>query len=118
LAFRRIDLGLIRWLGGSIAATLFAVARLASGQNSTLTGTRAGQIVTQGFLNLRMRPWARCVIARSLAIIPVVVVILIHGDAGAASLLVASQVILSLQLPIAMVPLIVSPVIARRWARS
>jgi len=94
-------------LGGSLAATLFAIALLAAGQNSTLTGTLAGQIVMEGFLNLRMRAWLRRLITRSLAIIPTVVVIVIYGDSGAVGLLVASQVILSLQLPFAVVPLIV-----------
>jgi manganese transport protein len=94
-------------LGGSMAATLFAVALLAAGQNSTLTGTLAGQIVMEGFLNLRMRPWLRRLLTRSLAIVPCLVVIAIYGDSGAVGLLVASQVILSLQLPFAVVPLIV-----------
>jgi manganese transport protein len=94
-------------LGGSMAATLFAVALLAAGQNSTLTGTLAGQIVMEGFLNLRMRPWLRRLFTRSLAIVPCLVVIAIYGDSGAVGLLVASQVILSLQLPFAVVPLIV-----------
>jgi manganese transport protein len=93
-------------IGGPLAASLFAVALLASGQNSTITGTLAGQIVMEGFLDLRMRPWLRRLLTRSLAIGPALVVIALYGDAGAAGLLVASQVVLSLQLPFAVVPLI------------
>ena len=89
-----------------MASTLFAVALLASGQNSTLTGTLAGQIVMEGFLNLRLRPWLRRLITRSIAIIPAAIVASLYGESGTAKLLVLSQVILSLQLPFAVVPLV------------
>ena len=93
-------------LGASLASTLFACALLASGQNSTLTGTLAGQIVMEGFLNLRLRPWLRRLITRALAIIPAVVVIGIYGDGKVTSLLILSQVVLSFQLPFAVIPLV------------
>ena len=93
-------------LGVSVASTLFALALLASGQNSTLTGTLAGQIVMEGFLNLRLRPWLRRLITRGLAIIPAVICTAMYGESGTAKLLVFSQVILSLQLPFAVIPLI------------
>jgi manganese transport protein len=93
-------------LGVTMASTLFAVALLASGQNSTLTGTLAGQIVMEGFLNLRLRPWLRRLITRSIAIIPAAIVASLYGESGTAKLLVLSQVILSLQLPFAVVPLV------------
>jgi manganese transport protein len=94
-------------LGVPIASTLFALALLASGQNSTLTGTLAGQIVMEGFLRIRLRPWLRRLITRLIAIVPAVIVTAVYGEHGTASLLVFSQVILSLQLPFAVVPLIV-----------
>ena len=93
-------------LGAVAASTLFALALLASGQNSTLTGTLAGQIVMEGFLNLRMRPWVRRLITRALAIVPAAIVAGLYGASGAAKLLVLSQVILSLQLPFAVIPLV------------
>jgi manganese transport protein len=93
-------------LGAGAASVVFAVALLASGQNSTITGTLAGQVVAEGFLNLRMPVWARRLITRGLAIIPAVAVIAVLGDRGATSLLVLSQVVLSLQLPFAVVPLV------------
>ena len=93
-------------LGVGAASVVFAVALLASGQNSTVTGTLAGQIVMEGFLNLRLPVWLRRVITRGLAIIPAVLVVGASGDAGATQLLVLSQVILSLQLPFAVVPLV------------
>src|SRR5215212_1699760 len=93
-------------LGVSIASTLFAVALLASGQNSTLTGTLAGQIVMEGFLNIRLRPWLRRLITRLIAIIPAVIVTAIYGESKTTDMLVLSQVILSLQLPFAVVPLV------------
>jgi manganese transport protein len=93
-------------LGTTLASILFAVALLASGQSSTLTGTYAGQIVMEGFLNLRLRPWLRRLITRSLAIIPAVIVVSRSGEAGTYQLLILSQVILSLQLPFAILPLI------------
>ena len=93
-------------LGVGLASGLFAVALLASGQNSTLTGTLAGQIVMEGFLNIRMRPWLRRLITRLLAIIPAVIVTAISGESGTAKLLIWSQVILSLQLSFAVFPLV------------
>ena len=93
-------------LGAGAASTLFAVALLASGQNSTLTGTLAGQIVMEGFLNIQLRPWLRRLLTRSIAVVPALVVILIYGDKGAGQLLVLSQVILSFQLSFAVVPLV------------
>lgn len=93
-------------LGAPIAATLFAVALLASGLNSTVTATLAGQIVMEGFLNIRLAPWLRRLITRTVAIIPAVIVTLWYGDSGTAKLLIASQVVLSLQLPFAIVPLV------------
>jgi manganese transport protein len=93
-------------LGATFASMLFAVALLFSGQNATLTGTLAGQIVMEGFLNLRLRPWLRRLITRLIAIVPAVIVIAIKGEEGSGPLLVLSQVILSLQLPFAIFPLV------------
>jgi manganese transport protein len=93
-------------LGVTGASTLFALALLASGQNSTLTGTLAGQIVMEGFLNIRLRPWLRRLITRLIAIIPAVLVTIISGEKGTTNLLVLSQVILSLQLSFAVFPLV------------
>ena len=93
-------------LGVGVASTLFALALLASGQNSTLTGTLAGQIVMEGFLNIRLRPWLRRLITRLLAIVPAVICTVLYGAAGTGKLLVLSQVVLSLQLSFAVIPLI------------
>jgi manganese transport protein len=93
-------------LGLSIASILFAVALLASGLNSTVTATLAGQIVMEGFLRLRIPQWARRLLTRGLAIIPVVVVTALYGEKGTGQLLVFSQVVLSMQLPFAVVPLV------------
>jgi manganese transport protein len=93
-------------LGVSVASTLFACALLASGQNSTLTGTLAGQIVMEGFLNIRLKPWLRRLITRALAITPAALVIGFAGEGKVTSLIVLSQVILSFQLPFAIIPLI------------
>ncbi|MBA3659744.1 MAG: Nramp family divalent metal transporter [Gemmatimonadales bacterium] len=93
-------------LGTTIASTLFAVALLASGQNSTITGTLAGQIVMEGFLNIRLPAWLRRLITRLIAIIPAIIVTALYGERGAGSLLILSQVILSLQLSFAVVPLV------------
>jgi manganese transport protein len=93
-------------LGLGIASTLFAVALLASGLNSTVTATLAGQIVMEGFLRLRIPHWARRLLTRGLAIIPVVVVTAVYGESGTADLLVLSQIILSMQLPFAVIPLV------------
>jgi manganese transport protein len=91
---------------GAGASTMFALALLASGQNSTLTGTLAGQIVMEGFLNIRIRPWLRRLITRLIAIVPAVIVAIIGGESGTAQLLILSQVILSLQLSFAVFPLV------------
>jgi manganese transport protein len=93
-------------LGASLASTLFACALLASGQNSTLTGTLAGQIVMEGFLNLRLKPWLRRLITRVMAIVPAVIVIGLYGEGKVTSLLILSQVVLSFQLPFAVIPLV------------
>ncbi len=93
-------------LGTAAAGTLFAVALISSGQSSTLTGTLAGQIVMEGFLQIKMRPWLRRFITRLLAIIPAVVVIAIQGEQGSYNLLILSQVVLAIQLPFAVIPLI------------
>jgi manganese transport protein len=94
-------------LGTTVASLLFAMALLLSGQNATLTGTLAGQIVMEGFLTIRLRPWLRRIITRLVAIVPALVVIAMSGDQGAGRLLVFSQVLLSLQLPFAVFPLVV-----------
>ena len=94
-------------LGTSLASTLFAVALLSAGQSSTITGTLAGQIVMEGFLRVRVQPWVRRLISRGLAIVPAVVVIVLQGERAVDSLLVLSQVVLSLQLSFAVVPLVV-----------
>ncbi|QQO17831.1 Nramp family divalent metal transporter [Bradyrhizobium diazoefficiens] len=93
-------------LGLGIASTLFAVALLASGLNSTVTATLAGQIVMEGFLDLRLPSWARRLLTRGIAIVPVIVVTAIYGERGTADLLVFSQVVLSMQLPFAVIPLV------------
>lgn len=93
-------------LGTSLASTLFAVALIAAGQSSTVTGTLAGQIVMEGFLRFKIRPVVRRLITRMIAIVPAVLVISIQGDSGSYNLLILSQVILSLQLPFAVIPLI------------
>lgn len=93
-------------LGVGIASTLFALALLASGLNSTVTATLAGQIVMEGFLRLRIPDWARRLITRGIAIVPVVVVTALYGEQGTARLLVLSQVVLSMQLPFAVIPLV------------
>lgn len=94
-------------LGVAGASTVFALALLASGQNSTLTGTLAGQIVMEGFLDLRLRPWVRRSITRAVAIVPAVIVSILYGESGTAKLLIFSQVILSLQLSFAVFPLVI-----------
>jgi len=93
-------------LGSKLAPTAFAIALICAGQSSTLTGTLAGQITMEGFLRFRMRPWLRRLITRALAIIPAVIVISMTGEGGTTDLLVLSQVILSLQLSFAVVPLV------------
>ena len=93
-------------LGAGIASTLFAVALLASGQNSTITATLAGQIVMEGFVNLRLPPWQRRMVTRLLAIVPAAFVAIYYGTEGTTKLLILSQVVLSMQLPFAVVPLV------------
>jgi manganese transport protein len=93
-------------LGLGIASVLFAVALLASGVNSTVTATLAGQIVMEGFLRLRIPHWARRLITRGIAIVPVVIVTALYGERGTGDLLVLSQVVLSMQLPFAVIPLV------------
>ena len=93
-------------LGTTAAGVLFAVALLCAGQSSTLTGTMAGQIVMEGFLNFRMRPWLRRLITRMLAVVPAALTIWFAGEAGTYKLLILSQVILSMQLPFAVIPLV------------
>jgi manganese transport protein len=111
---------------GAGASTMFALALLASGQNSTLTGTLAGQIVMEGFLNIRIRPWLRRLITRGIAIIPAAIVAVMYGESGTARLLILSQVILSMQLSFAVFPLVrftsdktkMGEFVNRRWLKS
>jgi manganese transport protein len=93
-------------LGTTVAGAVFAIALLASGQSSTLTGTLAGQIVMEGFLNFRMRPWLRRLMTRSLAVIPAAITIYFTGNSGTFRLLILSQVIINMQLPFAVIPLL------------
>jgi manganese transport protein len=110
-------------LGTQLASTLFAVALLFSGQNATLTGTLAGQIVMEGFLNIRLRPWLRRLITRLIAIIPALFTVALYGERGTGALLILSQVVLSLQLPFAVFPLVMfvgsrkkmGSLVAPRW---
>jgi manganese transport protein len=91
---------------GNLAPKLFAIALIAAGQSSTITGTLAGQIIMEGYLSLRINPWVRRLITRLLAIIPALIIIIIYGEERVDALLVLSQVILSLQLGFAIIPLI------------
>jgi manganese transport protein len=93
-------------LGTTAASVLFGIALLCSGQNATLTGTLAGQIVMEGFVNIRIRPWLRRLITRLIAIVPAVIVVHLRGERGTGELLILSQVVLSLQLPFAVFPLV------------
>jgi manganese transport protein len=93
-------------LGTTLASVLFGVALLASGQSSTITGTLAGQVVMEGFMRWRIRPWVRRLITRSLAIIPAILIIGLRGESSVTDLLVLSQVVLAMQLPFAMFPLL------------
>ncbi len=93
-------------LGSGIASALFAIALLASGHNSTITGTLAGQVVMEGFVNIHLAPWKRRLLTRLLAIIPAVIIVASYGSHGLAQLLIFSQVVLSMQLPFAIVPLV------------
>jgi manganese transport protein len=104
-------------LGASIAPIAFAIALLASGQSSTITGTLAGQIVMEGYLNLRIPPWLRRLVTRTLAVVPAVIVILHFGDNSTGAMLVLSQVVLSLQLPFAIIPLIHAVADKRRMGK-
>src|SRR5215208_7097092 len=110
-------------LGTTAAGVLFAVALLCSGQNATLTGTLAGQIVMEGFVNIRLRPWLRRLITRLVAIVPAVIVVALYGERGTGALLILSQVVLSLQLAFAVFPLVsftsdrqkMGDLVAPRW---
>ena len=95
-----------RLLGGTVAPLAFGIALLAAGQSSTLTGTISGQVIMEGFLDIRLRPWLRRLITRCAALVPAVIVILLSGSGGIYQLLILSQVILSLQLPFAVIPLV------------
>jgi manganese transport protein len=105
-------------LGTTLASTLFAMSLLFSGQNSTLTGTLAGQIVMEGFLNIRLRPWLRRLITRGIAIVPALIAVLLYGEKGTGQLLILSQVVLSLQLPFAVFPLVMFTADARKMGRA
>jgi manganese transport protein len=112
-------------LGTTMASILFAVALLCSGQNATLTGTLAGQIVMEGFINIRLRPWLRRLITRLIAIVPAIIVIALYGERGTGPLIILSQVVLSLQLPFAVFPLVIftgdrhkmGPFVNPRWVK-
>ena len=104
-------------LGTSLASTLFVIALLASGQSSTITGTLAGQVVMEGFMHWRVQPWLRRLITRTLAIAPAVLIIALRGDASVNDLLTLSQVVLALQLPFAMFPLLAFTSSRRRMGR-
>ena len=93
-------------LGAGAASMVFAIALLASGQSSTLTGTLAGQVVMEGFLHIKLRPWLRRLVTRLLAVVPAFIVALLYGERGTGELLVLSQVVLSLQLSFAVIPLV------------
>jgi manganese transport protein len=113
-------------LGYAIAPTLFGIALLCCGLNSTVTATLAGQIVMEGFLDISLPPWARRLITRGIAIVPAAIVTIWYGESGTAKLLILSQVVLSLQLPFAIVPLVMftadrrkmGELIAPRWVTA
>jgi manganese transport protein len=113
-------------LGSSVASAVFAFALLSSGQNATLTGTLAGQIVMEGFMNIRLRPWLRRLLTRLVAIVPAIIVVMLYGERGTGALLILSQVVLSLQLPFAVIPLVIftsdrrlmGPFVSPVWMRS
>src|SRR6476620_1066092 len=113
-------------LGSAIAPSLFAIAVLCCGLNSTVTATLSGQIVMEGFLDIRLPPWARRLITRAIAIVPAAGVTIWYGEAGTAKLLILSQVVLSLQLPFAIVPLVMftadrskmAELVAPRWVTA
>ena len=110
-------------LGSTLAPALFAVALIGCGLNSTVTATLAGQIVMEGFLSFKLAPWLRRLITRAIAIVPAAGVTIAYGEAGTGKLLILSQVVLSLQLPFAVVPLVwltasrskLGPMVAPRW---
>ena len=104
-------------LGTAIAGTLFAVALLASGQSSTITGTLAGQVVMEGFMHWRIQPWVRRLITRTMAILPAVLIIGLRGESSVTDLLILSQVVLALQLPFAMFPLLQFTTSQRRMGK-
>jgi manganese transport protein len=93
-------------LGSALAPSLFAIALLCCGLNSTVTATMAGQIVMEGFINFRLAPWLRRLVTRGIAIVPAAAVTIAYGDSGTAKLLILSQVVLGLQLPFAIIPLV------------
>jgi manganese transport protein len=113
-------------LGSAFAPTLFAIALLCCGLNSTVTATLSGQIVMEGFLDIRLPPWLRRLVTRAIAIIPAAIVTIWFGAAGTAKLLILSQVVLSLQLPFAIVPLVMftadrskmGALVAPRWVTA
>jgi manganese transport protein len=113
-------------LGTTLASTMFALALLFAGQNATITGTLAGQIVMEGFLRIRLRPWLRRLITRLIAIVPAIIAIVLYGERGTGALLVLSQVTLSLQLPFAVFPLVMftsdpkkmGPFVIPLWMRA
>jgi len=105
-------------LGVAAASPLFAIALLASGQSSTITGTLAGQVVMEGFMHWRISPWVRRLITRTLAILPAVLVIGLRGASSVTDLLTLSQVVLALQLPLAMFPLLHFTSSKKRMGRS
>ena len=110
-------------LGAAIAPTLFGIALLCCGLNSTVTATMAGQIVMEGFINFRLAPWLRRLVTRGIAIVPAAAVTIAYGESGTTQLLILSQVVLSLQLPFAVVPLVMftaskkkmGPLVAPVW---
>ena len=110
-------------LGSTLAPALFAVALLCCGLNSTVTATMAGQIVMEGFINFRLAPWLRRLVTRGLAIVPAAIVTIAYGQSGTAKLLILSQVVLGLQLPFAIIPLVLitasrtkmGPLVSPRW---
>ena len=93
-------------LGSAFAPTLFGIALLCCGLNSTVTATLSGQIVMEGFINIRIRPWLRRLMTRLVAIVPAIIVVVLYGERGTGPLIIFSQVVLSLQLPFAVFPLI------------
>jgi manganese transport protein len=113
-------------LGSGMAPTLFAIALLCCGMNSTVTATLAGQIVMEGFINIRLPSWARRLVTRALAIVPAAVVTIWYGEAGTAKLLILSQVVLGLALPFSVVPLVMftanrakmGELVAPRWVTA